>query len=109
MALNLRIPIISTEYVRVQVTATKNGTIFDPTGDTVYFQFTATNAEPAASAPGAPWASGAWETAGNSFVALGLVGPNGGTSLTVGTYAIWVQVGDSPEQPARNVGTVQIF
>lgn len=107
--LNVRIPVISTEYVRVQVTATKNGVVFDPTGDNVYFQFTAVGAEPSSAAPSGSWVSGSWETVGSSFVALGLVGSNGGASLSTGFYSIWVQVGDSPEQPARNVGTLQIY
>lgn len=107
--LNVRIPVISTEYVRVQVTATKSGVLYNPTGDSVYFQFTAPNSEPASAAPGGSWAAGTWETIGDSYVALGLVGSNGGTSLSTGTYAIWVQVSDSPERPARNVGTLQVY
>lgn len=109
MAVNVRIPVISTEYVRVQVTATKNGQTYNPTGDTVYFQYTTVNSEPSAAAPGASWTAGAWETVGSTYIALGLVGSNGGVSLSVGTYAIWVQVGDSPEQPARNAGSLQVY
>lgn len=108
--MNVRIPVISTEYVRVQVTAVVAGLSYNPTGDSVYFQYTAVGAEPSAPAPGGSWSAGSWETVGTSYVALGLVGPTGGgTSLAVGTYAIWVQVSDNPEQPARNVGSLQIY
>lgn len=108
--LNSRIAAISTEYVRVQVTATQSGLPHNPTGDNVYFQYTAVNTEPASPAPGTGWSLGTWETIGASYVALGLVGPGaGGTVLPTGTYAIWVQVTDNPEQPARNVGTLQIY
>lgn len=105
---NMRIQAQSTEYVPVQVTATKAGVSYNPTGDTVYFNFTATNAEPTAPAPSAGWTAGTWETAGTAYIALGLVGP-GGTVLANGTYTVWVQLSDNPEQPVRNAGTVTVY
>jgi hypothetical protein len=109
---------VSTEYVRVQVTATKNGLVYNPTSDTVMFCFTAVGQTPSVVAPaswsaGSIWVPGSWETVGTTYVALGLVGPNvvppAGTVLSVGTYSIWVSVQDNPELPSRPVGTLQIF
>lgn len=109
--LNMRIQNQSTEYVPVQVTATKAGQVYNPTGDSVYFNYvTPATSEPTTSAPGTGWYPGVWTTAGTQYIAQGLVGPNnGGASLAVGTYSIWVQVTDNPEIPIRKAGTLTVY
>jgi hypothetical protein len=109
---NVRIPAVSTEFVRVQVSASKNGLTYNPTSDNVYFAYTALNVEPTGiSSPpsGSVWTQGQWETVGSTYIACGLVGPIGGTVLAVGTYSIWVFISDNPETPVRNAGTLQVY
>ena len=65
---------LSTEYIRIEVSATESGAAVDPTGDTVEFAFM-TNAEDEPSS----WDTGEWETdpAGPTYYARILVGPSG--------------------------------
>lgn len=87
---------LSTEYVRVRVSATKNGIAYVPTSDTVAMAFVTPGSTPASG----DWKTASWETAGSVYYAICLVGP-GGNALAAGTYKVWVKVTDSPEVPAR--------
>jgi hypothetical protein len=113
--LNLRIQNQSTEYVPAQVTATKNGQAYNPTGDNVYFWFGGSAASPTTPATvngviQTGWIQGTWETAGTAYIANGLVGPaNSGMVLATGIYSVWVQVTDNPEVPIRKAGTLTVY
>jgi len=105
----LALSTLSTEYVRVQISALKNGVISDPTSDPVQFAFPTRGTDPA------NWFSGSWETVFDSttntytYYAKCLVGPDGGTtSLAVGHYDIWVKITDSPEVPVMFSGNLLI-
>jgi len=96
---------LSTEYLRVQVTASSAGATVDPSADTVQFAFPATTVQPSV------WYSGSWETISGVHYARCLVGPTGGVvTLTVGnSYDVWVKITDSPEIPVRKVATVAVI
>jgi hypothetical protein len=99
----LRQSALSLEYVRYQVTATRNGTSYDPTAGTVQFAFTAPGLNPSS------WVTGAWESASGNYYATCLVGPSGATTLAPGEYQVWMKVSAAPESPVRLVGTITIF
>lgn len=97
----------SRQYLRLPVSATWNGITQDPTGDVVEFA-----AVPIGGAP-STWTAGSWETDTttdpDTFWARILVsGTAGGGTLALadGTYDLWIRVTDSPERPARRVGTL---
>jgi hypothetical protein len=95
---DLRIAVLSTVYVKVPITATKSGTVVDPTGDDVVMAFTAVDVEPVI----CDWLIADWETIGGQPYARCLIGPDGGEiALLAGTYAVWVKVTDSPEIPVK--------
>jgi hypothetical protein len=90
--------VLSTQLLQVQVTV-KNPTTYNPTSDAVQFAFTPqTYPETSPSSP--YWVTGSWSTyPGPAYWAQALVGPSGGTALSVGTYQVWVKITDSPEVP----------
>jgi hypothetical protein len=100
---------LSTEYVLVPVSATKNGAPYNPTSDTVQFAFMPT----ATQFPGvSDWVAGQWDiSSGNPiypYNAKCLVGPGGTITLAIGTYVIYIKVTDSPEIPVLVGGQLQI-
>lgn len=107
----------STVNVKVPVSASQlPGTITNPTIWPVYLAFT-TGSEPATpSVPGggAPWNVGFWQTSNNSYYACCLQGPLlGAVDLGVGTWSIYVQIGDATtsangEVPVLRGGTLNI-
>ena len=98
---------LSLDYVQVPVTATQAGTSYNPTADTVQFAFPALT-YPVTSP--SVWFSGSWVTfPGPAYWAQCLIGPaNGGASLAIGTYEVWVKVTDSPEVPVFQPCTLEI-
>lgn len=98
----------STEYVTIDVGEFFQGTgvPVNPTDDDVYFAFLATpGAEPGVD----DWLAGAWVSGGPPYLAQILIGPaNDGLVLAIGTYSIWFQLIDTPEQPAAKIGTLYI-
>lgn len=95
--------VLSTEYVKYEVTAAVLGIPYQPTSDVVQFAFPATGANPST------WFTGSWEIVGAHYLARILVGPSGGaTSLTVGSYDVYIKITDSPETVVRKVGTLTI-
>lgn len=102
--------VLSTQYVQVQIRATKNGAAFNPATDVValaFVPFTRASPQPPVSAD---WHTGSWESdPDGTYWAQILVGPaNGGLVLAVGSYRIYVRVTDSPEVPVLPAGTLQI-
>lgn len=96
---------LSTVFVKSRITATKNGTSYNPTGDVVEVAFKLPGVDPS----GPDWHAASWETAGTAYYARLLVGPTGGLALAVGTYRMWVRITDAPEIPVLEVpGTVRI-
>ena len=95
---------LSTEYIRVPVSATENGQPVDPTSSTVEFAFmTDPKLEPTT------WYNGSWETAGTTYYARILIGSGaGGTALADGKYYVWLRITGSPEIPVRRVGVLEI-
>jgi hypothetical protein len=99
------IPAVSTEYLRADITAITAGNNLpvDPTGDAIYFAFTAVGAEPLSG----DWHTAGWESSGPPYVARILLGP-GGLALAQGKYAIWFKIVDLPETPVIPLGTLYI-
>lgn len=95
---------LSTEYVPVQVSATIDGSSYDPTADKVQMAFMRGTAKPGSG----DWNLARWETAGGTYLAECLVGPAGGIVLAPGLWSIWVQVTDSPEVPVRSPAQLSI-
>lgn len=97
---------LSTEPIRVSVSATVAGVPINPTSDTVQFAFTS-----GGSPSSGDWRGGSWETLTSAgsvvYLAVCQVGP-GGAVLTVGTWYVWVKVVDNPDIPVRQVGLLQI-
>lgn len=100
---------LSTEYILIPIAATKNGVAYNPTGDVVKFAFMPNATQvPQVS----DWVNGGWDTdSGNPiypYNAKCLVGPLGTIILGIGTYVVYVQITDSPEQPVLIGGQLQI-
>ena len=90
------------QFVEYEVTAKDNTGALLPLGsDAVQFAFMQGDTKPA---PG-DWHTGSWVAAG---VAAILVGPSGTVTLAAGTYSVWLQVTDSPEQLSHPVGILKI-
>ena len=105
----LTISHLSTEYVLIPIQATKSGSPYNPTSDTVQFAFMPNAVQQPVNAD---WVNGSWETVATNFIypynAKCLVGPSGATVLTTGTYVIYVKITDSPEIPVLVGGQLNI-
>lgn len=94
----MRISSLSTEYVTIDVTATRAGVTLDLSADPVAWAFVD---------PGLPpvtWVTGDW-AAGKARV---LVGPAAAV-LPKGTRDVWLRITDSPEIPIRKVGQILVY
>lgn len=98
--------VLDTRDLRVRTDATLKGQPYDPSGDTVQLAFMPAGQQPASG----DWHPATWETLpGPQYNALCLVGPaNGGVSLPVGVYQVWIKVTDSPEVPVEAVAWLKI-
>lgn len=96
--------VLSLQYVRVPVSATKSGAAYDPTSDDVDFAFLPSGQAPS----GGDWTAGLWETDGSVYYAKILVGPGGTVTLSTSEYVVWVKIVDSPEIPVLQAGTLTI-
>ena len=92
---------LSLQYVSVPVAAkTLTGASYNPTGDTVQMAFM-----PQATQVPQPsdWQAAIWSTVPANvlfpYAANCLVGPGGTIQLGIGTYVIYVMIGDNPEVP----------
>lgn len=97
---------LSTEYIRVRVSATENGLAVNPTASIVELAFiTARDQSPEED----DWVDGQWETSGSTYYARALVGPAGEVTLPAGYYNIWVRWSDGLEVPVKGLGTVYVY
>lgn len=100
---------LSTQYILIPVTATQNGSPYNPTSDTVQFAFAPT---PTYVPQSGDWKSGSWQTDTSNvlypYSARCLVGPAGTVTLGIGTYIIYLKIADNPEIPVLVVGQLQI-
>ena len=100
---------LSTQYVFIPVKATRSGSSYNPTGDTVQFAFMPT---PTQVPQNSDWVSGSWDTNSSNifypYSAKCLVGPSGTVNLGIGTYVIYIKVSDSPEVPVLVGGQLQV-
>jgi hypothetical protein len=103
--------VLSTEYIGVAITASDVSGATDLDEDVVEFAFMKVVGAGSGSPGSGDWHPGDWSIqAPGIYVARCLVGPaNGGIALDgVGTYAIWIRIGDSPEVPVDRVGLLQL-
>jgi hypothetical protein len=100
---------LSTEYVLVPISATKEGVSYNPTGDVVLFAFMPN----AVQQPGvSDWQTASWDTDTTNIIypysAKCLVGPSGVITLGTGNYVIYVKIEDNPETPVLVAGQLVI-
>lgn len=102
---------LSTEYWKVPVTGTVNGTTVDVSTDPVYM---ALITSPSAVPTDTDWHVAQWENlGGGKYAARLLVGPEGGAvDFSTGTgltrVYVWVKVTDNPEVPVINAGAMYV-
>lgn len=100
---------LSLQYIQAQVQATVHNAPYNPTSDAVQFAFSPVEGQPSM------WLAGSWDSMSavpgtSTYVAQVLVGPGGGvTTLTAGTYMMWIKVSDVPEIPVLQVGQLTVF
>lgn len=98
----------SREFLKYPVTKTYQGSVADPTTDSVYFAFLPSGTRPV----DADWVDGDWEIdpSGPTYYARVLVGAGGvpAVPLALGTYQVWLRILDDPEHPIRVVGVLKI-
>jgi hypothetical protein len=100
---------LSTEYVLVPISATKEGVPYNPTGDTVLFAFMPNAVQQPVTLD---WQAASWDTDTTNIIypysAKCLVGPTGVINLIPGTYVIFVKVEDNPEIPVLTAGQLVV-
>ena len=105
---------VSTEPIQIQIAATSEGSVYDPSGDAVAIAFVPITSPPSSPDPTSmEWNTAYWETdsanPGSTYWASILVGPeNGGIPLSVGSYLAVVKVTDSPAVPVKQGCYLQI-
>ena len=100
---------LSTEYVLVPISATKQGVSYNPTGDVVQMAFMPNTAQQ----PGvSDWMTASWDTNSTNIIypysVKCLVGPSGVITLGTGTYVIFVKITDNPETPVLVAGQLAV-
>jgi hypothetical protein len=100
-----RISALSTRFLRCTVSATNQGNVVDPTGDSVQFAFKQNDEVPT----DADWVDGSWETSGSDYLARALVGPGGAIALVAGSYKVWIKIVIAPETLVESVGDLTIY
>jgi hypothetical protein len=100
---SVKLSTLSTEYLRVQLSAFEAGAIVDPTWSLVAFAFVDSLDVPQES----EWVIGEWEVADSQYFARILVGPEG-HELLPGSYDVWVRANITPEIVAEHVGYIDI-
>ncbi len=94
---DLQISSLSTQYVRVPVTASS-----DPTHDVVSWAIVPPATEPTS------FVTGDWQTIGSTFYARVLVGPGTSLVLSKGFYEMYVKIADTPETPVLRAGVLEV-
>ena len=105
--MTLAISSLTTEYVRVPVSAQEQGVRVSPTNDTVKLAFPLRDIDP----QGSDWNVAGWETdtTGPSpvYYARLIIGPTGGAvALAKGLYDVWVQILAGAETVIRKAGEI---
>lgn len=101
------ISVLSTAYVKCQISATEGGTTVDPTSGTVEFAFIS---EALGTSPvSGDWKAGSWETGSDGgYWGRCLVGPSGTVTLAAGSYDVWTRITKAPETVVKRVGILVI-
>lgn len=99
------ISVLSTRFLRCTVSATNQGVMVDPTGDTVQFAFKQNGESPT----DLDWVAGSWETTSSDYYARALVGSGGAIALPVGIYKVWIKIVIAPETLVEAVGDLSIY
>ena len=102
----LSLPSVTTEYVRVAVSATESGVRINPTTSAVSMAFTAATAEPVSG----DWKAASWDPVAtcSGYLAQCLIGPGGVVALADGEYAVWIRIVHDEENVQRRAGTLTI-
>ncbi len=97
----LRIPVSSTEYLKVAVTA--DVTLSAQTVDIAVI--------PARGRPTAPdWKPAAWTgSPGTTRTAMLLIGPASDNVIALGEWDVWCWVHDNPESPTDPAGRLTVY
>jgi hypothetical protein len=101
---------LALEYVLIPVSATKSGSAYNPTGDSVQFAFMPTSTQVPQNTD---WVPGSWDANTSNvlypYTAKCLVGPGSpAITLGLGTYVIYLKITDNPEIPVLVAGQLQI-
>lgn len=98
--------VLSTDWVRIKVSAVVNGVYVDLSQDVVQFAFPVSAVAPVSG----DWKTGSWTTTTQvgQYWAQILVGPTGSPVLAVGVYDIWIKVFDTPAVPTELRGQIRI-
>jgi hypothetical protein len=99
--LSLVVSALSTEYVSVPVTAAGD---VDVTTLDVEMAFLPVGTPPEED----DWIEAEWETVDAQNRVRALVGPSSDAVLTAGTYVVWVNFDDNPEDPVKQAGFLVI-
>ncbi len=101
MSSAIRIPVSSAEYLKVTVTADVS----------LSAQAVSIAVIPARTRPETgDWISATWMgSAGTTRNAAILIGPGTSNVYPLGTYDVWVKVGDTPEIPTDDAGRLTIY
>lgn len=99
--------VLSTQYVKCQISASEAGVTIDPTTGTLSFAFIS---EAVGGSPvSGDWKSASWETGSDgAYWGRCLVGPAGTVTLAAGSYDVWVRLVKNPETVIEMVGTLVI-
>ena len=98
---------LSTDDLLIPVTlVVQEGANPDPTTDPVYFAFTPGRLPPRMQP--STWYAGYWLQEGTQLLVAILVGPEGGVTLGVGPWTVWVKVSDDPTAPVKAVDWLKI-
>lgn len=98
-----RASVASVEYLRLPVTATRDGVEIDPTSEPVSVAIPASGVAPSV------WVGAAWETNGPPYIIRVLIGPGTSFPLSAGRYDVYWKIDDAPEAPVVFADELVIF
>jgi hypothetical protein len=101
---SIRRSVLTTEYIKVPVTALQDGSPATVSGDVAWLAFPIHGSDPV----DGDWQVASWETDAGQVFLICLVGPGHTFTLPVGRYDIWVKVADNPEIPVRKLNPLVI-
>lgn len=79
----------------------------DPTGNAVSFEFPVEDEAPTGTTATGQWKPSSWD--GQKATAQCLVGPPDGELLDPGTYDVYVEWSEAPEEPLILAGQLEIY